>query len=48
MDDWPAGGSHLGLGFLSNQAPLLPSDALNVRTVTVMRRTWESTVTSAR
>ena len=33
---------------LPNQVPLVPSDALNVRTVTVTRRTWESTATSAR
>lgn len=43
-----AGGSQMGLGFPSNQAPPIPSDALNVRIVTVMRRTWESTATSAR
>lgn len=43
-----AGGSQKGLRFQSNQPPLVPSDALSVRTVTVTRRTWGSTVTSAR
>ena len=40
-----AGGSQTSL---PNHVPLVPSDALNVRTVTVTRRTWESTATSAR
>jgi hypothetical protein len=40
--------SQVGLRFLSNQATLVPSVALNVKTVTVMRRTWVNTVTSAR
>lgn len=52
MDDWGMAGwvGWLPNGFrvLSNKAPLVLSDALNVRIVTVMRRTWESTVTSAR
>lgn len=42
------GGPKRGQSFHPNQGPPVPRDALNVKTVTAMRRTWESTATSAR